>query len=301
MTEWLTNIREAGLFLPEAISLRVPTVPLGFARQLCKKQRVMLGDSPGDTGCTVQDQDRIVVKPSARWRELLALSPLPPAAVLYEDEACLVVDKPSGLAVHKAQGHDDNLTSRVRDYLAQRRETFRVAPVHRLDAGTSGAILFGKGKKAVGQLGRLLMAGEMSKRYLAVVRGVVSEAGRLTSPVAAKGRMKPALTRLRPIADNGRTSLIELELVTGRRHQIRQQLSAAGWPIVGDDRYRQGSKPAGGRLLLHCYALAFPDPVSGRRVAISCLPPKDFVAALESSGPDTRDLSGHIPKIVPRG
>ena len=85
MTEWRVNIREAGLLLPEAINLRIPSVPIGFVRQLCKKQRVVVNHRVGDINRTVEYQDRILIKSSVRWQQLLALSPVQPAAILYED------------------------------------------------------------------------------------------------------------------------------------------------------------------------------------------------------------------------
>ena len=294
MTAWKINIIEAGLPLPDAITLRVPSAPIGFVRKLCKKQRVVVGDQIGDISRTVQYGEHILIKSSERWLELLERSPVQPAEILYEDTECLVINKPSGLAVHHAHGHDDDLKSRLQNFLQLRREIFQLAPVHRLDAGTSGAILFGKGKKATGQLGQELMAGGISKRYLALVQGVVDEAGELTTPVLAKGRMKAALTRFRPIDKNGWTTLLELELVTGRRHQIRKQLSAAGWPIIGDSRYHQRSRVAAGRLLLHCRFLAYRNPVSGRMIEVVSPLPDDFIAELSRLGLRTRDLSGLI-------
>lgn len=284
MIEWQANIREAGQLLPEAIILRVPSAPIGFVRQLCKKHRVLHGERYGDPRQKVQYQDRIAIKPSARWLEFLQLSPLHPAEILYEDRECLIINKPSGLAVHNALGHDDNLRARLEHFLRLRGERLQVAPIHRLDASTSGAILFGKGKRAAGQLGRTLMAGKIIKRYLAVVEGVVGEAGELTSPVYAKGGMKPALSRFRRLDDNGCASLVELELITGRRHQIRQQLAEAGWPIIGDLRYHHSSVGAGRRLLLHSYYLSFTHPISGRSVAIDCPPPENFTTELKRLG-----------------
>lgn len=294
MTEWQINIREAGLPLPEAITLRVPSVPIGFARQLCRKRRVEVNDVPGNVDRTVQYGEHLLIKSSSRWLELLELSPVHPARILYEDTECLVIEKPSGLAVHNAQGHNDNLKCRLQGFLHLRREMFQVAPVHRLDAGTSGAILFGKGKKATGQLGQELMAGVMSKRYLALVQGVVVETGELTTPIRAKGSMKPALTRFRPIGNNRRATLLELELVTGRRHQIRQQLSEAGWPIIGDNRYHYRSIVAAKRLLLHCRFLGFLNPVSGHRIEIDSPLPSDFVAELQRLDFPTQGLSEFI-------
>jgi 23S rRNA-/tRNA-specific pseudouridylate synthase len=139
------------------------------------------------------------------------------------------------------------------------------------------------------------MAGGMSKRYLAVVHGVVGAAGELTTPVSAKGSMKPALTRFRPLKNNGRASLVELELVTGRRHQIRQQLSEAGWPIIGDKRYHQRSTVTSRRLLLHCCFLAFANPVSEHMVEIESPLPENFVAEVDRLGPPALDILEFIP------
>jgi RluA family pseudouridine synthase len=228
----------------------------------------------------VQAGENIRIKTSQRWREVLERSPIAPAEILYEDRAVLVIDKPTGLPVHRGQGHDHNLQTRVQNFLSLRRERFRVAPVHRLDAGTSGAIVFGKGKQATGQMGRIMMAGTMSKIYLALVEGVVPTAGMLNTPVLAKGRFKKALTRYRPLACNASQTLLELELATGRRHQIRQQLSSAGWPILGDPRYPGRPGAQARRLMLHCWRLVFESPDSGLGVTVDSRLPEDFVAEL---------------------
>ena len=248
----------------------------------------------GNVDKTVLYGEHLLVKSSGRWLELLQLSPVHPAEILYEDKECLVIDKSAGLAVHNAQGHNDNLKSRLQGFLHLRKEMFQVAPIHRLDAGTSGAILFGKGKKATSHLGQELMAGGMSKRYLALVQGIVVEAGELTTPVLAKGSMKSALTRFRPIDNNGWTTLLELELVTGRRHQVRKQLSEAGWPIIGDSRYHHRARVAAKRLLLHCHLLAFRNPISGHRIEIDSPLPADFIAELQSLDFPTQGLSEFI-------
>ncbi|MEJ2197591.1 MAG: hypothetical protein P8X54_03370 [Desulfuromonadales bacterium] len=102
------------------------------------------------------------------------------------------------------------------------------------------------------------------------------------------------MTRYRPLDNNGWMTLLELELVTGRRHQIRKQLSGAGWPIIGDNRYHQRSRVAAGRLLLHCHFLAYRNPVSGRMIEVVSPLPEDFIAELSKLGLPTRDLSGLI-------
>lgn len=276
MTKWQINICESNLTLSEALSTRAPGAPAAFLRQICKKQRVTINGAIADPDQRVKLGEAIAIKTSQRWLDILAQSPLQPEQVLYEDQYCLVLNKPPGLAIHQAAGHDDNLLTRTSNYFKLRGETFKIAPIHRLDIDTSGAVLFGKGRQAISQLGQMLMAGEMSKRYLALVHGRVPSPGRLDSPVPAKGRIKSALTTYSPVTTTGKLTLLELELVTGRRHQIRQQLATAGWPIYGDTRYNQQPVNHGIRSFLHCYHLAFKNPFSCQHVAVRCPLPADL-------------------------
>lgn len=284
MTEWQTNIREDNLPLLEALSLRVPAAPSAFLRQLCKKQRVTVGNCIAEAQRCVHAGEAITVKTSQRWLECLELSRLQPGQILYEDAQCIVINKPAGLAIHQAQGHDDNLLVRVRDFLRLRSETFQVAPIHRLDIGTSGAVLFGKGRASISLLGKMIMAGQMTKRYLALIGHRIILPGELNSAVPAKGRTKEALTRFRPVDSVDEYTLLELELGTGRLHQIRHQLATAGWPIIGDKRYRGKIINGMNRPFLHCHYLAFPQPATGQTVAINCPLPEDLWRHLEALG-----------------
>lgn len=273
MTTWQINTREDGLELIDALALRVPAAPRGLLRQLCKKQRVAIDGCTASAGRTVVAGETISVRSSIRWQACLDQSRLQPGEVLYEDFQCLVIEKPAGLAVHRAPGHEDNLLQRISDFLRLRGETFRTAPIQRLDKGTSGAVLVGKGRSAISQLGQMMMAGLAVKRYLAMVEGEFNTTRVLSSPVPSKGRQKTALTRCRPACTTGIYTLLDLELGTGRYHQIRRQLAEAGWPLLGDTRY--GGRPVPGldRFFLHCYQLTFQQPMTGVTVAVTtCLP-----------------------------
>ena len=292
ITKWQINPREDQLSLLEALSLRVPAAPNAFLRQLCKKQRVTIDNHVGQADSPVHVGATIVVKASQRWQECLELSRIQPEQVLYEDVQCLAIDKPAGLAIHRAHGHDDNLLWHVQDFLRLRKETFQVAPIQRLDIGTSGIALFGKGHAAIGQLGKMIMAGEATKCYLALVNACVTMPGELNSAVPAKGGIKEALTRFRPIATVDDYTLLELELVTGRRHQIRYQLATAGWPILGDTRYRGKSINGLDRPFLHCHHLSFPQPETGQAIDITCSLPDDLLTPLQTLGFAADLLSG---------
>lgn len=258
MTQWTINLREENLPLHEAIALRVPTAPTAFLRQLCKKRRVSVDGAIAEASRLTRAGETITIKSSQRWAECLAKLPVKPEQVLYEDTTSIVISKPAGLAIHRAVGHEDNLLHRVQDFCSLRKENFQVSPVHRLDIGTSGAVLFGKGRAAISQLGQMMIAGLFRKSYLALVSGKVTEAGELAGVIPAKGKRKEALTNYKPLATTEKFSLLELQLVTGRHHQIRYQLALSGHPIVGDSRYRGKHIKGLERPFLHCCQLTFP-------------------------------------------
>lgn len=283
-TKWKINLREENLPLLEALSLRVPAAPHAFLRQLCKKQRITIDEHVGKAECSVHVGETVAVKTSQRWLDCLEQSRIRPEQVLYEDVQCIAVNKPAGLAIHRAHGHDDNLLWHVQDFLRLRGEKFQVAPIQRLDIGTSGVALFGKGHAAISQLGQMIMAGDATKRYLALVGAQVTMPGELNSAIPAKGNIKEALTRFRPVATADKYTLLELELVTGRRHQIRYQLAEAGWPILGDTRYRGQSISGMDRPFLHCHHLSFPQPETGQTVDINCPLAEDLLMQLKALG-----------------
>lgn len=270
---WRLTQYEAGRPLLAAVALRLPAVPPGLLRQLLRKGRISCNGEVVREERIVPAGALIALRPSLRLDELVAAGGLPPESLLFEDQQVLVLAKPAGLAVHRAAGSEDHLHGRVNRLLALRRAPYQAHPVHRLDIGTSGAVLFAKGKQAAGAYGRLLMAGQLDKRYLALVTGNVPGAGELLTPVPAGGRLKAALSRYRRLATAGNCSLLELELVTGRTHQARRQLADAGWPIVGDDRYGGSRSQTLGHPWLHCRQLSFPGlDGAGRHRVVAPLP-----------------------------
>jgi 23S rRNA-/tRNA-specific pseudouridylate synthase len=128
------------------------------------------------------------------------------------------------------------------------------------------------------------MDGRLAKSYLALVVGRVPAAGELATPVFVGGRWQPALARYRGLAAAGPRSLVELDLVTGRQHQARQQLAAAGWPIVGDRRYRGPAWPGLAHPFLHCHRLGFPSLADGQPRQVNCPLPAELAAVLAAAG-----------------
>ena len=282
MIEWQVHPTDADNPL-EFLTNRLPGAPRSYLRQLLRKGRVRRDDGPLDESAVLRPGDRLILPESARLRQLLARPPVP--AILYETREMLIVDKPAGLAVHGSRGHEqDHLLGRIQALLHERRASYSVAPVHRLDLETSGPILFAKGRQAAGRLGQIFMDGDAHKSYLALVAGKLAGAGRLESPVRAKGKLKMATTDYRALTEIGDFTLVELELLSGRTHQIRQQLAAAGHPLGGDRRYGGPTPPGLRRLFLHCRQLALPDPFGGPHVLVESPLPEELVQFLSTLG-----------------
>lgn len=261
--------RDAGRTVLEILQERLPAAPQAYLRQLLRRGKVCSDGRPLAEDGRLQGHEMLQLPDSRRLRELGEVV-LPPLTILLETDTCLAVFKPAGLAVHACVGHaGDNLTDRLRAWMHHRKEPYRVSPVHRLDLGTSGPVLFGKGRQATAELGRLLQAGRMAKTYLALVQGMPPAAGTLTTAVEVQGKTKQAATRYRVCGRKGNAALIELELLSGRKHQIRQQCAAAGWPLFGDKRYGGPDLPGLDRLFLHCCRLAWTTPCETSHLQVS--------------------------------
>jgi tRNA pseudouridine65 synthase len=228
--------------------------------------------------------------------------------ILWRDEHLVAVHKPSGLLVHRTP-----IDRHERRFAVQmlRDQTGRhVFPVHRLDKGTSGVLLFALDRDAARTLAASFATGAVRKRYIAVVRGWPEEQGLIDTPldpvtdarIAGTSRdPSPAVTRYRRCATvelphrvdrypTSRYALLELEPVTGRRHQLRRHLAHISHPIVGDSTYGKGahnrlfaSLYGSRRLLLACTSLSLTHPVTG--VELSTAPPADaFLRVLQALG-----------------
>jgi len=196
----------------------------------------------------------------------------PGFALLYIDDALLVVDKPAGLLAVPGRGLAgvDNLVTRVQQVHPE------ACTVHRLDMATSGLMLLARGPDMQRALSRSFEQRTVHKRYEAVVHGLVAEdAGCIDAPLAAdwprrprqkvdRESGKPSLTRWQVLGRDavGQRTRLRLEPVTGRTHQLRVHLLSLGHTIVGDGLYGTDATPAS-RLLLHACALRFRHPVHG--------------------------------------
>jgi RluA family pseudouridine synthase len=281
MTEWSLTDKEDGLTALEVLRERIPAAPVSYLRQLLRRGKVRREGLTLTENAALRAGERLTLPASRRLEELLASSPAGEVDILFESRELLVAFKPAGLATHRGKGHEeDNLLGRVQELMKKRRAPFTVAPVHRLDAETSGPVLFGKGRRAAGLLGKLFMEDQVEKIYLGLAAGELSGSGILCSPVPSKGKEKEARTAFSVLASKAGYSLLEMRLHSGRTHQIRRQLSEAGHPLAGDRRYGGPLLPGLDRLFLHCRHLALPDPFNGQRLVIESPLPENLRSVL---------------------
>ncbi|MCP5197880.1 MAG: RluA family pseudouridine synthase [Gammaproteobacteria bacterium] len=221
------------------------------------------------------------------------------AAILYEDRELLVLDKPAGLAVHKGSGVDYGVIEILR--VLRSDEPF-LELAHRLDRETSGCLALARTPTALRQIQQAFRAGQVEKRYLALVCGYWNRGSReVNQPlrrnvlrggermVEVLGDGKPALTRFRPISLYRSASLLEAWIATGRTHQIRVHATHIGYPLAGDSKYgdmtfnRMMAECYGlRRLFLHAHSLSL--PLGGRDIAVSAPLDAELKAVLDLLG-----------------
>lgn len=220
--------------------------------------------------------------------------------VLLREERFVVVQKPAKMPVHATRGAVGRpLLQTLRDQLGQ-----KIWLVHRLDAATSGALVVALDAEAAGRLSELFRTGEVTKRYLALVRGRPETAGLIDHPVPSEdGERKPAQTLYRPLAGVERYGWLALGPRTGRRHQLRRHLKHMSWPILGDVRYGKGEhnrrlRDSVGleRLALHAGRIAFEDSELGG-VDVKAPLPADLFEPLERLGIEARWLGPEAVQV----
>ena len=217
--------------------------------------------------------------------------------VLYQDEYCIAVNKPHGLLVHRTSMSSDKefLLQRLRDQCGR-----KVYPLHRLDRPTSGVVLFAFSKEIAAEFFRIFREREVKKTYLALVRGWTEDNGVIDSPLKTSGgNEQDALTLYKTLEkfqlpipvgpyEQSRYSLVEIDLKTGRTHQIRRHFAHLRHPLVGDTTYGDGRHNTmfrenfnSHRLMLAAVKLEMPHPITNIQLSVSAPLETGFQAVLE--------------------
>ncbi len=296
---------QAGERLDRYLAAVLPGMSRSQVQRFIEQGLVQVGGRQAKANLTVKTGDRIAVE----IPEPVAATPAPeniPLEVLYEDPDLIVVDKPAGMVVHPAAGHDSGtlvnaLLHHVTDLSGVGGER-RPGIVHRLDKGTSGVMVVAKHDAAHDALSRQFHDREVEKEYIALVWGVVQAGRRIDLPIgrdpgdrqrmsARARRARSAVTRITKAHHLGGVTLCHIAIATGRTHQIRVHLSAIGHPIVGDATYggirsrvAADLRPVLGltRPFLHAFRLAFTHPTDARRLVFEAPLAADLQGVLDA-------------------
>ena len=277
----------------------------GLVKRLKWQNALFLDESPVHTNARVTPGQVITVHLEERTEGFLAQDL--PLSILYEDESLIALDKPAGQLVHPSpQKNDGTLANALLGYYERTGQLCGIHPVTRLDRDTFGVVLLAKNAHIHAKLCRMMKDGVIRKTYLAAVYGCPMDmSGELAFPVYKLGngsllrvvdpRGKRAVSRYRVLKTDGQTSLLALQPVTGRTHQLRLHCKMAGFPILGDPQYCSPasmllSARAGLFTQQLCAArLCLPHPVTGKPLAIQT---QLTVRGLSSAGDEQAHLDG---------
>lgn len=207
--------------------------------------------------------------------------------ILFEDKNILVVNKPSGLPTIKSDKYRNNLYSEVFDYLHKKNQ--RVFIVHRLDADTSGIVVFAKNEKVKDNL--QLNWDNVTRKYLTIVHGQTKESGVIESYLKETKTLltystndksgKYAKTEYKRLAFNKQYTMLEIDIKTGRKNQIRVHMKDNKTPILGDKKY--GKKDGFRNMMLYAYKIEFLHPITRQLIKIELDIPELYKKIIETN------------------
>jgi 23S rRNA pseudouridine1911/1915/1917 synthase len=273
------------------------TGTLGISRRMIQKltrsKGIQLNSKPAFLARKVRVGDVVAARISST--EDARLEPVPMELdILHEDADVLVVNKPPFLLVHPTRPDQTaTLSHGIAHHYLQQGRRIKVRPVHRIDRDTSGLLLIAKTPFAHQHLDRQLRERELKRHYLALVGGLMEDdAGVIDAPIGRHKQQphlravrpnggEPAITRYRVIERYGTATLVQVELETGRTHQIRVHMSHIGHPVLGDRQYGGAAHPLLKRQALHASRLAFAHPVTGTSMLFEAPLPHDMAQLRE--------------------
>ena len=287
---------EVGERLDKYVSQEMPALSRSRVQQLIVEGLVTVNGIPVKASYRLQQGDEILAR-IPPTEEVKLVPQRIPLNVVYEDEDLVVVDKPAGMVVHPAHGHQDGtlvnaLLGRYPDLPVD--EDSRPGIVHRLDKDTSGLIIAAKNEGARRNLQLQFKEGQVEKTYLALVQGKVEPGrGMIDAPIGRDGRHRKrmavvqrggreAVTEYQVLEHLGDYTLVEVRPRTGRTHQVRVHLAFIGHPVVGDTVYGYRKQRLGlKRQFLHAQRLGFHLPSSGEYMALTSELPPDLREVLD--------------------
>ena len=286
-----------GLRLDKAVSMKDSSLSRVAVQRMIDEGNILINNNQTKTSYKLKLNDVVtIIKEEPKEVEIKAEEI--PLDVVYEDNDILVVNKQKGLVVHPGNGNPDGtlvnaIMARCKDSLSGIGGEIRPGIVHRIDKDTSGLLIIAKNDAAHINVSEQIKNHEVRKTYIALVRGVVKEnQATINMPIArsTKDRTKmavskkgkEAITHITVLERFDGFTLLEVNIETGRTHQIRVHLSQIGYPIVGDFVYSNGRNPFGVEgQMLHSSKLEFVHPKTGEKMNLEAKLPEYFESVLK--------------------
>ncbi len=309
MKEFVITSKDSGIRLDKYINRILSAAPMSFSYKMLRKKNIVLNDKKASGSELLSEGDNIKFYLADDTFEKFSARPdnkpendlahITGPEVVYEDEDILIVNKPSGMLTQRSAKDDVSLNEVCLKYLAEKgeydpssAEGFTPGVCNRLDRNTSGLVTVGKTYKGARMLSAAFKDRTVHKYYIAVVLGVMDKDIKLTGSLKKDEITNKVsisddendgayiCTCIHPLKHNGELTLVEIELITGKTHQIRAHMAHIGHPLVGDMKY--GDKVINAKYrktfgtssqLLTCYRMVFPDDpafgnLSGRTVSV---------------------------------
>jgi 23S rRNA pseudouridine955/2504/2580 synthase len=277
-------------------------VPKSHVYRILRSGEVRVNKGRIGADYRLRDGDVVRVPPIRVAATTSVATPAREFDLVFEDEALIILNKPAGTAVHGGSGVSFGVIEQLR---RARPQAKFLELAHRLDRETSGLLIVAKKRVALTRLHDMFRDGAISKRYFALIKGrwlnqtqhvklslnkYLTEEGERRVSVSTAGKEAHSIVRLKARWEN--FSLVEVELKTGRTHQIRVHLSHLGFPIAGDDKYgdfalnRDLKKTGLKRMFLHAATLSLRHPISDELISVAAPLPNElrsFVARIEQN------------------
>ena len=296
MKEYIINLDTQNIRLDKVITILNPELSRSMIQKMLEDGNILVNGKKEKASYRTKLHDKINVEEIIPKEIELKAQDIP-IDIIYEDADIIVVNKPKGMVVHPANGNlDGTLVNAImnicKDSLSGIGGEIRPGIVHRIDKDTSGLLIIAKNDKAHINLSQQIKNREITKKYVALTRGVIKENNAtIDMPIGRSDKDrkkmsvrkdgKNAVTHFEVIKRYKGYTYLDIKIDTGRTHQIRVHLAEIGYAIVGDAVYSNGKNPFGVEgQMLHAKSLEFKHPITGKVLKLEAPIPEDFQKVL---------------------